>query len=139
MDSLHQKQDPKSQEYLDKKLEDQKINKEAVEVADTTSDARNIPPYDMSATTPQMAYPLDKIILKGEWDYLLDIYELSQAGGEVKPNVYPSFVCNRVHKLEHIKVGILVTCNFLSNVLENMICLVYDISESTAVISAMQT
>ncbi|KAM7483874.1 hypothetical protein LguiB_008457 [Lonicera macranthoides] len=103
MDSLHQKQDPKSQEYLDKKLEDQKINKEAVEVADTTSDARNIPPYDMSATTPQMAYPLDKIILKGEWDYLLDIYELSQVGGEVKPNVYPSFVCNRVHKLEHIK------------------------------------
>lgn len=101
---------------MDKKLEGEIINKEAFEVDATIIDARNIPLYNMSATTPQMAYPLDKIILKGEWDCLKvkDIIELSQRGAEVKPDLYPSFVCNRIHKLDHIKVK-----NLPAQVLDN--------------------
>lgn len=84
-----------------------KINKEALEVAATAAaTARNIPPHNLQATTPETAYPLDKIIFKGEWDYLLDILELPQTGGKVTSGVYPSFVCNRLHKLEDIEVRI---------------------------------
>lgn len=100
--SLLQKEDPQSQEVLDKKIERIKINKEALESTDSHN-ARNIPPHDLSATTPQMAYPLDKIIFKGEWDYLSDILEFLQVGSEVAPDVYPSFVCNRVNKLEDME------------------------------------
>jgi DNA-directed RNA polymerase I subunit RPA49 len=65
--------------------------------------ARNIAPNDASACSPQDAYPLDKIILKGEWGFLEDIFELLQVGAEVLPNTYPTFVCNRIHKLQEIK------------------------------------
>ncbi|KAK2983269.1 hypothetical protein RJ640_009283, partial [Escallonia rubra] len=102
--SLHQMQDPKSQEDWNKTLQGITINKEALENAVTaTNDGRNIPPHDMSAVTPDMAYPLDKIIRKGEWDYLVDILELFQEGAEMAPDVYPSFVCSRYYKLEHIE------------------------------------
>ncbi|XP_057514521.1 DNA-directed RNA polymerase I subunit rpa49 [Actinidia eriantha] len=101
-ESLQQKEDPETQADLDKKLEGVKINKEALESASSHS-ARNIPPHDSSAITPQMAYPLDKIIFSGEWDYLSDIIELLQFGAELASNDYPSFVCNRLHRLEHIE------------------------------------
>ncbi|KAL6996295.1 hypothetical protein U1Q18_006428 [Sarracenia purpurea var. burkii] len=102
LESLHKKEDPETQEDLDRKIKGIKINKEALESA-STHNARNIPPHDSSATAPQMAYPLDKIILKGEWDYLSDILELLQVGAEVAPDIYPSFVCNRVHLLQDTK------------------------------------
>ncbi|KAL3528602.1 hypothetical protein ACH5RR_007924 [Cinchona calisaya] len=102
LDSLRQREDSVTQQDLDRKLESIKINKEALDVAETTTNARNIPPHDLAATTPQTAYPLNKIIFNGEWDYLLDILELSQAGAEVKPSTYPSFVCSRVYKLADI-------------------------------------
>ncbi|KAE9449890.1 hypothetical protein C3L33_18211, partial [Rhododendron williamsianum] len=98
-EALHPKEDP---EALGRKFEGVKINKEALESAVMHS-SRNTPPLDSSATTPQMAYPLDKIISKGEWDYLVDILELLQDGAEVAPDGYPSFICNRLHRLESIK------------------------------------
>ncbi|KAI3463243.1 hypothetical protein Pfo_019906 [Paulownia fortunei] len=101
-DTLRQTEDPRMQEDMDQKLKGIKINTEALE-AIASANARNIPPYDMEATAADMAYPLDKIILKGEWDFLLDVFELAQVGSEVNPDVYPSFVCNRVHKLETVK------------------------------------
>ncbi|KAL7180422.1 hypothetical protein ACSBR1_043592 [Camellia fascicularis] len=99
---LYRKANPENQEELDRKIEGIKINKEALESVGSHN-ARNIPPHDISATTPQMAYPVDMIIFAGEWDYLGDILELLHVGAEVAPNVYPSFVYNRLHKLEHIK------------------------------------
>uniref|UniRef100_A0A5B6YW05 Putative DNA-directed RNA polymerase I subunit rpa49 n=1 Tax=Davidia involucrata TaxID=16924 RepID=A0A5B6YW05_DAVIN len=102
LESLHQKEDAKYKEELDRKIKRIKINNEALGSGGTYN-ARNIPPHDTSATTPQMAYPLDKIIFSGEWDYLLDILELSQVGAEVALDVFPSFVCNRVNKLEDIE------------------------------------
>lgn len=33
-----------------------------------TANARNIPPHNLEANEVDMAYPLDRIILKGEWD-----------------------------------------------------------------------
>ncbi|CAL5443790.1 unnamed protein product [Camellia sinensis] len=100
--TLYRKENPETQEELDRKIEGIKINKEALESVGSHN-ARNVPPHDTSATTPQMAYPVDMIIFAGEWDYLGDILELLHVGAEVAPNVYPSFVYNRLHKLERIK------------------------------------
>ncbi|XP_073145824.1 DNA-directed RNA polymerase I subunit rpa49 [Henckelia pumila] len=105
IDTLRQTADPETQQGLDYKLKEIKMNKEALQAIASTANARNIPPYDMDATTSDMAYPLNKIILEGEWDDLLDIFELTQAGSEVNPDVYPSFVCNRVQKLKEIEDG----------------------------------
>ncbi|EOA32331.1 hypothetical protein CARUB_v10015593mg [Capsella rubella] len=66
--------------------------------------ARNIPPYDASATTPIKAYPLDKIIEEEEWDSLQDIYLLLQDESVAAAvNAYPLFVRNRLHKLRDIE------------------------------------
>ncbi|KAJ8534706.1 hypothetical protein K7X08_016434 [Anisodus acutangulus] len=102
LDSLRQQEDTGNQEEFDKNIAGA-INKEALEVAVTTDNARNIPPHDLAATTPQLAYPLDRIIFSGEWNYLLDVFELMKAGADVTPDLYPSFVCNRSYKLEHIQ------------------------------------
>ncbi|KAG9156381.1 hypothetical protein Leryth_009230 [Lithospermum erythrorhizon] len=91
------------QRDLDKKIEFISLPAEPDEVVVSSINERNVPPYDLEASHHTSAYPLDKIIFKGEWKYLLDVYNISQAGGEVTPEVYPSFVCNRVHKFESIK------------------------------------
>ncbi|TKY59597.1 DNA-directed RNA polymerase I subunit rpa49 [Spatholobus suberectus] len=65
--------------------------------------SRNIPPYDASTTTPREAYALDKIIIKGEWDYLEDIYNNLQLGDEADFSAYPTFVRNRIERLRKIK------------------------------------
>lgn len=106
MQALKQKDDPRAQNDLDMKLKEVVINKEALESTSAHS-ARNIPPHDEMATKPEEAYPLDKIIFKGEWDYLLDILSLLQEGAKVKSSAYISFVCNRIYKLQEIKVRIL--------------------------------
>lgn len=103
MNDLLKENDLESQKDLEKKIKSVKINKGALESA-TVDTILNIPPYDSSATIPELAYPLDKIILKGEWDFLQDIYELLQVGKEVNSSAYPSFVCNRIQKLQGIKV-----------------------------------
>ncbi|CAA2971130.1 DNA-directed RNA polymerase I subunit rpa49 [Olea europaea subsp. europaea] len=102
-DALRQTGDPGVHQDLDLKLQEVETIKEALEAATSTDNSLNIPPYNLSATSPDMAYPLDKIILKGEWDYLLDIFEISFTGGEVTPSIYPRFVRNRVQKLEDIE------------------------------------
>ncbi|GAA0142255.1 DNA-directed RNA polymerase [Lithospermum erythrorhizon] len=95
--------DAETRQDLDKKIEGINLPAEADEVAASSINERNLPPYDLEASDPSRAYPLEKIISKGEWRYLLDVFHVSQVGGEVTPEVYPSFVCNRVHKLESIK------------------------------------
>ncbi|KAL2243214.1 uncharacterized protein LOC105157780 [Sesamum indicum] len=102
-ETLRQTEGPGTQEDVDQKLKGIEINTEALEAIASTTNSRNVPPYDLDATSPDKAYPLDKIILKGEWDYLLDVFELAEAGSVVSPDVYPSFVCNRVDKLEDVK------------------------------------
>ncbi|GLT60803.1 hypothetical protein SLA2020_335520 [Shorea laevis] len=100
--SLNQEDNPKSQEELGGRIKEVKIKKEALE-STSANIARNVPPYDASATSPQEAYPLDKIILQGEWGFLEDIFERLQVGAEVPTNTYPTFVCNRIHKLQEIQ------------------------------------
>ncbi|PWA37341.1 DNA binding,DNA-directed RNA polymerase [Artemisia annua] len=102
--ALRANRDPDAQADLNSKMADAKVNAKALEVsAATTSSARNIPPHDLSATIPQQAYPLEKIILKGEWRYLLDIAEILQEGKSITPESYPVFVCNRIHKIDEVK------------------------------------
>ncbi|KAK1362793.1 RNA polymerase I 49 kDa subunit [Heracleum sosnowskyi] len=98
MDSLRQKQDPRSEQDLEKSMEDVKVNTEALDAGSTN--ARNIPFHNMSAPAPEKAYPLEKIIEKGEWDYLSDLLNITQ-GAEVTPDAYPIFVCNTVHKTDN--------------------------------------
>lgn len=94
-----QKEDPSAQEELNQILEETPVDKSAL-ISSTLDTSRSIPPYDLSATTPEKAYLLDKIISKGEWEYVKDILELLQAGKEIKSDVYPSFVCNRLYRVE---------------------------------------
>ncbi|KAL7114023.1 hypothetical protein ACP275_04G095600 [Erythranthe tilingii] len=98
--TLRQTDEPGMEGDTDMKLKGVKVNTEAIESAPAGTNDRNIPPYNMEATVVEMAYPLDGIILNGEWDYLVDIFELAQAGHKVTPDAYPRFVCNRFHKLE---------------------------------------
>ncbi|BBG98826.1 DNA-binding protein [Prunus dulcis] len=79
------------------------IREEALESTESQI-SRHIPPFNESATTPQEAYSLDKIILTGEWDLLGDIYEHFQGGAEVSWDAFPRFVCHRIHKLQDIEV-----------------------------------
>ncbi|XP_071691555.1 uncharacterized protein [Rutidosis leptorrhynchoides] len=96
--------DPEAQEDLNNKMLDVMFNKEALKTSlETISTACNIPPHDMSATTPHEAYPLHKIITKGEWRYLSDIAELLKEGKSLTPEFYPLFVCNRTYKFEGAK------------------------------------
>ncbi|TKY72759.1 DNA-directed RNA polymerase I subunit rpa49 [Spatholobus suberectus] len=100
--ALKQDEDPDSQRNLDVKMKNVVVNKKALESTEAHV-SRNIPPYDTSATTPQEAYVLDKIILKGEWDYLEDIYNNLQLGKETDFSAYPTFVRNRIERLRKIK------------------------------------
>lgn len=100
--SLKQVDDSDTQKDLDEKMKNVVVNKEALEGTNAEI-ARNIPTYNASATTPQEAYPLDKIILMGEWSYLEDVYSLLRAEAEISAN-YPSFVRNRIYKLQDIQV-----------------------------------
>ncbi|XP_042479041.1 DNA-directed RNA polymerase I subunit RPA49 [Macadamia integrifolia] len=102
MESLSQKEDLSAQGDMARKIEDIVINKEDLDNSSLYT-ARNIPPHDSTATIPENAYPLDKIIFKGEWDYLLDILEPLQSGAEIRLNSYPSFVCHRIHRLREIQ------------------------------------
>ncbi|KAL6010480.1 hypothetical protein ACLOJK_000913 [Asimina triloba] len=108
-DALRQKEvDPDALRELESKINTVEINKEAIEVIDIH--VGNIPPHDMTATTPEEAYPLKKIILKGEWDHLSDVMEVMQSCSNatsaveiLQNNDYGTFVCNRVLKLFMIK------------------------------------
>ncbi|CAK7356894.1 unnamed protein product [Dovyalis caffra] len=102
MQALRKGDDPLSQKDLGRKIENVPVNKGALENTSGHS-ARNIPPYNSSANTPQEAYPLDGIILTGEWDFLEDIYQILQIGGELANNDYPTFVCKRIQKLHEIQ------------------------------------
>lgn len=102
IESLSQKQDPVSNKDLEKSLEQVKDNTEALK-ADRKTNFHIILFYDKSATTPDKAYPLEKIIEKEEWDCLGDLLNFPP-GAKLTPDAYPIFVCNRVQKLEHIKV-----------------------------------
>ncbi|MFS7981000.1 putative RNA polymerase I associated factor, A49 [Helianthus anomalus] len=103
--ALRAYRDPEAQEDLNDKMAEAAVDTEAIEISAQTSSitARNIPPHDISATRPQQAYPLEKIILKGEWRYLSDIAELLQEGKTINSESYPLFVCNRIHKIEEVK------------------------------------
>ncbi|KAK4785262.1 hypothetical protein SAY86_001951 [Trapa natans] len=102
MQALRQEVDPDSQNDLDKQIKKIAINKEALESTGAEI-SRNIPAYNSAATDPKEAYPLEKIILDGEWNYITDIIELVSRGEEVSADAYPSFVCKRVSKLLEIK------------------------------------
>lgn len=115
--ALKQEDDPDTKKDLDVRMKNVVVNKEALEGTHAEI-ARNIPMYNASATTPEEAYPLDKIILKGEWSFLEDLYFRLQETAEISAN-YPSFVRNRIYKLQDIQVW----CQ------EGSTCYLYEYSE----------
>ncbi|CAE5967199.1 unnamed protein product [Arabidopsis arenosa] len=100
--ALNMGDDAETQKFLDGKLGELDVNTAALESTSSTV-ARNIPPYDAAATTAKEAYPLEKIIEKGEWSFLEDIYWLLEQGTEAATDAYPVFVRNRLFKLRDIK------------------------------------
>ncbi|KAG7577171.1 RNA polymerase I associated factor A49-like [Arabidopsis thaliana x Arabidopsis arenosa] len=100
--ALNMGDDAETQKFLDGKLGELDVNTAALE-STTSTVARNIPPYDAAATTAKEAYPLEKIIEKGEWSFLEDIYWLLEQGTEAATDAYPVFVRNRLFKLRDIK------------------------------------
>ncbi|PRQ51446.1 putative RNA polymerase I associated factor, A49 [Rosa chinensis] len=101
MQTLKQEDDPDSQNDMDA-IKQGMTNREDTEASEGHTD-RNTPPFNASATTPQEAYPLDKIITTGEWKFLQDINKLLEGGAEISQNSFPTFVCNRIHKLQLIE------------------------------------
>ncbi|PON96198.1 RNA polymerase I associated factor, A49-like [Trema orientale] len=99
---LNREHNPQYERDLDGTIKQIVVKKEDIE-SSQVHNVRNTPPYNAAATTPQEAYPLDKIIFEGEWDFLEDIYELLQKEAEDKWNAYPTFVSNRIHKLQKIE------------------------------------
>lgn len=95
--------DPEAQNFLESKLNKVNVKTSALESTSSIV-ARNIPPYDASAATPGEVYPLEKIIEKGEWNFLEDIYWLLQEETGAATDAYPVFVRNRLDKLRDIKV-----------------------------------
>ena len=105
--ALHKEHDPNSHRDLDGTMKQIVVKKEDIASCEGHS-FRNTPPYNSAAATPQEAYPLEKIIFDGEWDFLLeDVYNLLQSDTEVNWDTYPTFVSNRIHRLEEIKVCVL--------------------------------
>ncbi|KAI5068500.1 hypothetical protein GOP47_0016845 [Adiantum capillus-veneris] len=71
---------------------------------------RNIPPYDLSATTPERAYIFDKIITLEEQNSLNDIELLKAAIGKEEKisqlreeKAYPEFVLKRLYIMKNIE------------------------------------
>ncbi|KAL5579430.1 hypothetical protein UlMin_011872 [Ulmus minor] len=100
--ALMEEDRPETKRDLEAQIKQIVIKKEAFETTEVQN-ARNIPPYNADATSPQEAYPLEKIIFKGEWGFLEDIYQLLQEEAEVSWDAYPSFISNRILKLEGIQ------------------------------------
>ncbi|KAF6175008.1 hypothetical protein GIB67_026496 [Kingdonia uniflora] len=103
-ESLDEKENPDAKKDLEIKIKGIEINKEALQSTSAYS-ARNIPPHNPTATTPEEAYPINKIILEGELSHLLDIMEHVESGEELSPNAYPSFISNRISWLQEIQVS----------------------------------
>ena len=103
MKELRQEDDPETKKDMDEKIKHIAIKKEALESTQVHI-ARNIPPYNAAATSCEEAYPLDKIILKGEWSFLEDIYQILKEESKVSWETYPSFISNRIKKLQEIEV-----------------------------------
>ncbi|KAM0952993.1 putative RNA polymerase I associated factor, A49 [Dioscorea sansibarensis] len=104
-----QKKDGAATELLEGPKVDDEIEEGASEVAKPKA-VPNIPPFDITADTPEKAYLLDEIILPGERRHLIDVFEMVQSGVAFNSSVqfweengYPSFVYNRIHKLRCIK------------------------------------
>lgn len=102
LDVLNKEHNPEVERDLDETIKQIVVKKEDIESSQVSS--RNTPPYNDAATNPQEAYPLDRIIFEGEWDFLEDIYYLLQEDAEEKWDAYPTFISNRIHRLRKIKV-----------------------------------
>ncbi|XP_004487983.1 DNA-directed RNA polymerase I subunit rpa49 [Cicer arietinum] len=94
--------EPESKKNLVEKMKNVVVNEAALANTEATV-SRNIPPYDTSATTPQEAYVLDRIILEREWSYLEDIYYILEQGEAANFSAYPIFIRNRIGRLKKIE------------------------------------
>ncbi|CAA7035644.1 unnamed protein product [Microthlaspi erraticum] len=94
--------DPDALDSDERKLTEADLNTSALESTDANV-SRNIPPHDVSATAPEKAYPIEKIIDTGEWKFLQDIYDPVEDVIRTATDEYPLFVRNRLDKLRGIK------------------------------------
>ncbi|CAI8589909.1 unnamed protein product [Vicia faba] len=99
---IRRDEEPDAKKNLDEKMKNVEVKE--IALANTEAHvARHIPPYNTSATTPQEAYVLDKIILSLEWNHLQDIYYLLPKEEEADFSGYPTFIRNRIDKVKKIE------------------------------------
>lgn len=103
-------------EYMFKEAGDNEAllsSEQALQLANS-SVVRNVPPHDVSANTPQGAYPIDQMIPAEEWRSL-DVRDLKAAAKKVKEEEvlrrqnYPNFILSR---LRRIRVEVSHACSF---------------------------
>ncbi|WJX26656.1 hypothetical protein P8452_15552 [Trifolium repens] len=101
-DEIKRDEEPEAKKNLAEKMKNVQV-KESVLANTEAHVTRHILPYNASATTPQEAYVLDKIILSGERNHLQDIYYTLQKGKAADFSIYPTFIRNRIDKLKKIE------------------------------------
>lgn len=88
-------------------------SEQALQLANS-SVVRNVPPHDVSANTPQGAYPIEQMIPAEEWRSL-DVRELKAAAKKAQEEEvlrrqnYPNFILSR---LRRIRVEVSDACSF---------------------------
>lgn len=104
-----QRTDADSQACAQDQMKDIQLNRSANE--NTAKVVLNVPPHDLSASTPEKAYLLNKIIPKDEWKHLNNILEMVIYGKDLdttsefyRSGTYPCFVVNRLGKIRETKV-----------------------------------
>ncbi|KAI3984490.1 hypothetical protein MKX01_033983 [Papaver californicum] len=99
--NLNRKEDAETQKEMGEKIKNLKVLVSAT-ASDDSQPARNIPYHDTTAETPEKAYPLEKIISKGETDILQKALNSLLSKEKLSPDAFPVFVCNRVQKVKEI-------------------------------------
>lgn len=104
-----QRNNPDAQACAQDQMKDIQINRTANE--NTAQVILNVPPHDLSASSPEKAYLINKIIPKDEWKYLNNILEMVNSGKDLdttsefyRSGAFPCFVVNRIGKIRDSKV-----------------------------------
>ncbi|KAI3855116.1 hypothetical protein MKX03_018510, partial [Papaver bracteatum] len=100
---MNRKEDEETQKQMGEKIKKLKVLANAT-AGDDSEPARNIPYHDTTAETPERAYPIEKIISKGENEILQKALHYLFYTEKIALEAFPIFVRNRIQKMKEIEV-----------------------------------
>ncbi|KAI3941068.1 hypothetical protein MKW92_045344 [Papaver armeniacum] len=100
--NLNRKEDEETQKQMGEKIKKLKVLANGT-AGDDSEPARNIPYHDTTAETPERAYPIEKIISKGENEILQKALHYLFYTEKVALEAFPIFVRNRIQKMKEIE------------------------------------